>query len=220
MKRFLSTIILIGFMLFSFCSCTNNTGGKQIKVGVIDTSISQETVKKYKINNINDLIMESLIEDDTHGSLIVDIITNNSKYYDIYYAAAMDSTLTGEIKDVILSIDWCIQNNVDVICMSFATLKDDKELKDKIEEAIDKEIIIVASCINNSELTCYPAMYDGVISVSDGINTNASISFDYENMEDYMSCSELTAYVCGRITNELSKGNNDVFEILKDIREN
>ena len=99
-------------------------------------------------------------------------------------------------------------------------LKDDKELKDKIEEAIDKEIIIVASCINSSELTCYPAMYDGVISVSDGINTNASISFDYEKMEDYMSCSELTAYVCGRITNELSKGNNDVFEILKDIREN
>lgn len=228
MKRSIFTIILFISIIFTLVSCTNTNEEEKIKIGVIDTSISPETAKKIKINNMSDFVNEEIEDDYTHGAVMLNIINDNSKKHDIYYATALDSTLTGEIDNVILSVDWCIKNNVDIICMSFATLKDDANLQQKVREATDIGIIVVASCINYSDLKCYPAMYNGVISVSEGANSDASIiisdmrfkvKIDGDTIE-WEGCSALTAYVCGNIANELSKGNKDVFEILKGIKEN
>ena len=228
MKRSLLIIIIIISMIFSFTSCADSPEGEKIKIGIIDTSISQDTVKKYDIRNETDFVYEEIDDNFTHGAIVLNIINENAKNYDIYYASALDCTQTGEIKDVVSSIDWCIQNNVDIICMSFATLSTDNTLQDKISVAKEAGIIVVASCINYSDLTCYPAMCEGVISVSEGANPNATIIIEDKFFEikidnevvEWNGCSALTAYVCGRIANELSNGKEDVFEIIENIKEN
>ena len=228
MKRSFIVIILIVSMIFCFTACTDNSEGDKVKIGVIDTSISKDIIKEYKIKNTTDFVYEEIEDDYTHGAFLLNIITENVKDYDIYYASALDCTQTGEIENVVSSIDWCIQNNVDIICMSFATLSTDSNLQEKIAKAQEAGIIIVASCINYSDLTCYPAMSEGVISVSEGANQNATIIIENKIFEidingeiiEWNGCSALTAYVCGRIANELSNGKEYVFEIIENIKEN
>lgn len=229
MKRYIITILsVITFIFTIFLFTSNTTKYKNMKIGVIDTSISKVTLEEYNIKVKKDFEKEKVEYNNTHGAAILDIITKNANHCDIYYATALNCTLTGEINNVILSIDWCIKNDVDIICMSFATLKNDKNLEKEILKATENGIIIISSCINNSNLTCYPAMYDRVISVSEGSNPNAKIiikdkSFNLDlngKTEQWEGCSALTAYVCSKVANELSKGNNDIFRILEDIQEN
>lgn len=228
MKRSFIATILIVSMIFCLTSCADNAKGEKIKIGVIDTSISEHTKKKYKIKNTTDFVYEEMEDNYTHGAILLNIINQNVNNYDIYYASALDCTQTGEIENVSSSIDWCIQNNVDIICMSFATLSTDITLQVKIAEAQEAGIIVVASCINSSDSICYPAMSEGVISVSEGSNPNATIIIKDKIFEiningeivEWNGCSALTAYVCGRIADELSNGKKDVFEIIESIKEN
>ena len=228
MKRLFLIIIMVISMMFNLTSCADSIEGEKIKIGVIDTSISKDTINKYGIKNSTDFVYEEIDDNFTHGAIVLNIIDENAKNYDIYYASALDSTQTGEIEDVVSSIDWCIQNNVDIICMSFATLSTDNTLQERISVAKEAGIIVVASCINYSDLTCYPAMCDGVISVSEGANPNATIIIEEKFFEikidnevvEWNGCSALTAYVCGRIADELSNGKEDVFEIIENIKEN
>lgn len=110
--------------------------------------------------------------------------------------------------------------------MSFATITDDNLLRKTIENAIDNNIIITASCINLSNVDCYPAMYENVISVSEGTNKNATIIMKNKKflvkidgkIIEKTGTSVSNAYICGYVAKELSKCNNDVKEIVNKIK--
>lgn len=223
MKRLIILLQISFFILLCLTACSNQEEHKsvdKIKVGVIDTSISNNTIVNYDLNHINDIVKENVEDDETHGATTLEIITEQVLECEIYYSMALDSSFTGEIQNATDSIKWCIENNVDIICMSFATTNNNKELQKVVNEANEKGIILIASCINGSSSDCYPAMYDGVISVSEGINTNADVIIEYNDDNKYDNCSELTAYVTGKIANQLSNGNEDIFKIIEDIQEN
>lgn len=94
----------------------------------------------------------------------------------IYPVKVLDQYGVGDIEDVVKGIQWCIENDIDIINMSFAVSKDHKILKDKIQSALRAGIIIVASGKNSSGgLVGYPASYDRVISVS-AINQSLEIA--------------------------------------------
>ena len=223
MKRIVC-VFLIFLLMFSgatACSKTEkNRKENKIKIGIIDTSISNSTIERYNITYQKDFVGEAIEEDDTHGAMVLGIIEDSAKNCEFYYSQAIDSTYTGEISNVTNSIIWCIENNVDIICMSFATTNDNHELKEMVKKAQENGIVLVASCINCSPLKCYPAMYNGVVSVSEGMNKNASVIIKYGENTQYESCSELTAFVSGEMASEFSKGNKDISKILKNIQEN
>ncbi len=223
MKRLQFILIILLIISFGLTSCSNQKkleNSKIVKVGIIDTSISPNTIKKYNLNHINDIVQENVEDDETHGATTLDIITKNVPRSEIYYSTALDSSYVGEIQNATNSIRWCMENDVDVICMCFATTNNDADLEEVVNEAISKDIVLVAACINNSPSTCYPAMYNGVISVSEGANSNASIVIKYDKDTEYESCSELTAHVAGMVATEISNGNKDVIEIIKNVQEN
>lgn len=214
MKRTIS-ILMVFIMLLLLCSCSK---GKQpsalIKIGVIDSCISESMVQELNIKKyykISDAITSNNI---THGSIITSIIQQQSKNCDIFYCSIYDESCVGKIDDVISAITWCMENNVDIISMSFATLQDNADLRKVIKQAQEKGIIIIASCINLSNIICYPAMYENVISVTDGFNESATInlkgtSFKLKLCGKTISKSEvsfLTAYACGIISKNLSSG--------------
>ena len=173
---------------------------------------------------MNDIVGVQTDNNITHGSMILSIIKQNVSNCEIFYCSVYDENCIGKIDDVATAINWCVDNNVDIITMSFATLTDDENVRECVKKAIDNNIIITSSCINLSDKTCYPAMYDGVISVSEGFNNQASVilkgkkvKFEIDGTEmEKREVSFLTAYVCGKIVNQLSEGNT-VEEVVKDL---
>lgn len=223
MKRFF-IIVMNLFILLNFSACNNMENKKVIKIGVIDSCISNKVQDEYGITKMNDIVSVQTDNNITHGSMILSIIQQNVSNCEFFYCSVYDENCVGKIDNVATALNWCIDNNVDIITMSFATLADNENVRKCIKKAIDNNIIITASCINLSDKTCYPAMYDGVISVSEGFNKQASIilkgkqvNFKIDGKEMKKSeVSFLTAYVCGKIANQLSEGYT-IEKILTDL---
>lgn len=223
MKRFFGVITTL-FIILNFSACSNTKITQTIKIGVIDSCISSKIQDEYNITEINDIVGVQTDNNITHGSMILSIIKQTVSNCEIVYCSVYDENCIGKIDAVVTAINWCIDNNVDIITMSFATLTDNEKVRESIKRAINNNIIITASCINLSDKTCYPAMYDGVISVSDGFNNQASVilkgkkvKFDIDGTElEKREVSFLTALVCGKIANQLSEGKT-IEEVLKDL---
>lgn len=71
-----------------------------------------------------------------------------------------------QIEHLIKGLNYAIGKKVDIINVSVGCLKESKELKSVIDEAIDQDIIVIASGGNYMENNVlYPAKYDDVICV-------------------------------------------------------
>jgi len=171
----------------------NNANIKAFKIGVIDSLVDEKSLKKYDVIGAINFVDDTKVID--HGETVLSIIKSNNNAK-IYYASTLDSNLMGDIDDVVKAIYWCVDKDVDMINMSFATTEDSKELREAIQYAQDKDIIIVASCMNYYNGYSYPAMYPNVMSVSDGSFNKAKFTL---KKEIGTSCG--SAY----LTNELSR---------------
>ena len=214
MKRCLSIIIIICIFLLC-CSCSNQEKTtKKIKIGVIDSCISDTMVQELGIKKYYKISEDITNNNLTHGSIITKIIQQEIDNCDIYYYSIYDGNCRGKYENVVYAITKCIEDEVDCISMSFATLQDDLKIRNAIELAQKKDIIIIASCINFSDRDCYPAMYEGVISVTDGFNKNATINLNGKIVQVELcgkklkksEVSFLTAYTCGKIAKKMSQG--------------
>lgn len=214
MKRSISILVTI-IMLLLICSCSNANGTSiPVKIGIIDSCISKSMVQELDIENYYEISDAVTNNDITHGSIITNIIKHEAKKCEIFYCSIYDESCIGKIDYVVSAITWCIENKVDIISMSFATLQDNPELRKVIEQAQEKGIVLIASCINLSNKICYPAMYKDVISVTDGFNQSATINLKGKVIKvkmcgETMTKSEasfLTAYACGLIAENLSHG--------------
>lgn len=187
---FILTILCI-YNLFLYIH--KNADKNAVKIGVIDSLLEEKYLDKYDVVKTISFVKDTKVTN--HGSTVLSIIKedNNAK---VYYAATLDSKLIGNISDVTKAIYWCVQNNVDIINMSFATTEDNKLLKEAVQYAQDKGIIIVASCMNYYNDYSYPAMYPGVMSVSDGSFNKAKFT-----LKKQIGTSSGSAY----LTNEISK---------------
>ncbi|WP_164931553.1 S8 family peptidase [Longirhabdus pacifica] len=153
--------------------------GKGIKIGVIDTGVNYKhpDLEQCLETGVNMVKYWNYPNDDNgHGTHIIGIIAANSKdgmkgiapQSKIYPVKAFDNEGTAFISDIVMSIDWCIRNKVDVINMSFGMRKDSVALKEAIAKAHRNNIVIVASSGNDGlkNKLDYPAKYDETISVS------------------------------------------------------
>lgn len=210
-KNILSIIkILLVIFLFFLSGCATDGQKHRLKFGIIDSSISEDVTDRYKIQEKNSLLKENTQNDISHGEITLEIISNQVPTADIYYVEVLSESLKGDIENVVKGIEWCIEKKVDMICMSFATIKDDEELKNVVQRAIEAGIDVVAATVNYSDVACYPAMYDGVISVSVGFNKNATLIFENVPLKvkagnkklELKGTSVYTAYACGKIAKE------------------
>lgn len=173
---------------------------KTIKVGIIDGAISSDNISRYGITDFLTLTHEENIT-STHGQMILDIICNKSSNIDIYYVAVLDNNNSSDISNICKALRYLKEKDVDIINMSLMTLTHNNELENYVKRLIDSGITIIAACLNYSNITCYPANYDGVISISNVSNSNASIVFTPEEKKKISkeigynsSTSALTAY--------------------------
>lgn len=155
------------------------TTGKGVKVAIMDSGIDfQHPDLGSSINQGYNAIDPSTLPNDDygHGTLVGGIIAakNNSigvvgvaPDTKIYPVKVLDKYGEGDIADIERGIDWCIENQIQIINMSFSIEDDKPLLKSSIEKALDAGIIVVASASNSfGGKVGFPASYENVISVT------------------------------------------------------
>lgn len=160
---------------------------QKVKVAIIDSGIDYSTdidvaARKNFIPNEDDV---SILYEDIcgHGTSVAGIVAAKDNEEGItginpnallYSARVLDSELRSPISRVVEAIYWAIENNVNIINISFGTTTDSQALKLAIQDAYNAGILIVAAAGNNRVVE-YPAAYDEVMAVG-SVDTNGERS--------------------------------------------
>ncbi|MGO4541481.1 S8 family peptidase [Paenibacillus sp. 2TAB19] len=155
------------------------TTGHKVKVGVIDTGIdfNHPDLRQSLSRGIN-LLNRSLLphDDNGHGTHIAGTIAAANQLQGMIGVApralispvkAFDHNGSAFVSDIILGIDWCVRNRMDVINMSFGMKTRSKALLNAVINAHNAGVIIVASSGNDGKRRSvdYPARYPQTIAV-------------------------------------------------------
>ncbi|MBD2871599.1 S8 family peptidase [Paenibacillus sp. IB182493] len=157
----------------------STTTGLRVKVGVIDTGVdfSHPDLRQSLSRGINLLNRSMLPHDDNgHGTHIAGTIAAANQPQGMIGVApralispvkAFDHNGSAFVSDIILGIEWCIRNRMDVINMSFGMKTKSKALLGAVINAYNAGVIIVASSGNDGKRRSvdYPARYPQTISV-------------------------------------------------------
>ncbi|OCT16120.1 peptidase S8 [Paenibacillus pectinilyticus] len=153
--------------------------GQNIRVGVIDTGIDfkHPDLRNSISRGINLLNRRLLPNDDNgHGTHIAGTIAATGRYSGIVGVApraiihpvkAFDQNGSAYVSDIIAGIDWCVQNDLDIINMSFGMKTYNPTLEQAVMNAYYQGKVIVASSGNDGKKKTvdYPARFPQVVSV-------------------------------------------------------
>lgn len=150
--------------------------GRTIKVAVIDSGINFSTDLPVVVrkNFIPGDERSVLYEDPSgHGTAVAGIIaaldneegiTGINPCVELYSARVLDAKLEAPIERIVEAIDWAVEQEVDIINMSFGITRNVEELEAAVERAAEAGILLIAAS-GNGETIAYPAAYDEVIAV-------------------------------------------------------
>lgn len=175
------------------------TGKDEIKVAIIDSGVSASSniqVKKRANFIQGEDEVEPLYEDSTgHGTGIASVIAGKGKHKGvvgvnpnakIYSARVLDEDNSASISRIIAAIYWCIDEDVDIINMSFGTNQDSSALHQAVTDAKNAGILMIGAAGNNGRKTDkrvqYPAAYPEVVAVA-SVDTNSEVS-DFSSVGD------------------------------------
>lgn len=157
----------------------DNTVGTNIKIAILDSGIYKEHpdlegIVKKQYNAISP--DEPVVDNFGHGTAIAGIIAAKDNDFgiigliqnaEVYDVKVLNEQGKGKPEHLAAAIDWCIEQEVDLINVSFGYQNEDLKVKEAIERAISSNIIIIAAAGNTYGIAVdYPAKYNGVISVT------------------------------------------------------
>ncbi|MBN1520907.1 MAG: S8 family peptidase [Candidatus Aureabacteria bacterium] len=154
--------------------------GKYVKVAVLDTGI--DTDHPDLIDNLNfgggtNIIKpaRSYDDDNGHGTHVAGIIAavNNdigvvgvAPDVSLYGVKVLNRNGSGWLSDIMAGLEWCINNQIDVVNMSLGTDYNEPLFQDAVKKVYEEGIVQVAAAGNDGGDVDYPAAYDEVIAVS------------------------------------------------------
>ena len=148
------------------------TKGNGVRIAILDTGISQHD--DLAVSGGYSVISDNYDDNNGHGTAVAGVVSALLNEYglagvapeaDIYAVKIMEDS-TGHLSDAIEGIEWAIDNNMDIISMSFGMESYSQIFKEVIEEAYDNNILLIAATGNNGENNIlYPAAYSDVIAV-------------------------------------------------------
>ena len=152
--------------------------GVHVKIGVIDTGADYRhpDLRHSLASGIN-LLHRGLLplDDNGHGTHIAGTLAAAGGTRGmmgvaprslLYPIKAFDHNGSAYVSDIVLGIDWCVQNKIDLINMSFGMKSRSKALHDVVLKAYHAGIAIIASSGNDGKRGGdYPARYTEAIAV-------------------------------------------------------
>ncbi len=146
--------------------------GKGVKVAVIDTGISRNHRDlRGQIKGGINLVQGG---SNGHGTHVAGIIAAARNHWgivgmgpeiELYDVRAFGADGTASLANIMRGIDWCIENRMHVVNMSFGMPEYSEGLAQLTKKAASQGIVMVASAGNNGGAVEYPARYPHVIGV-------------------------------------------------------
>lgn len=160
---------------------TGANAGAGVKVAVLDTGIDLDHPDlranvKGGVNTINP--RKSADDDNGHGTHVAGIVAAVDNAIGVlgvaprawlYAVKVLDRQGSGFVSDIIEGLQWCIDNGMQVVNMSFGTSSDVQSFHDAIVAAYNAGLVLVAAAGNSGpgdDTVLYPARYPEVIAVS------------------------------------------------------
>ena len=156
-----------------------NAGSSQVVVAVVDTGIdlSHPDLTQQLVPGINTLPNASGPDDDHgHGTHVAGVIA--ARPYQgrglvgiaprcrLMPIKVLDREGKGATDDIVAGIVWAVNNGARVINLSLGGTGGSRALREAVDYAIAKDVLLVAAMGNQGEnLQEYPAGYPGVIAV-------------------------------------------------------
>ncbi|RTR31151.1 peptidase S8 [Robertmurraya yapensis] len=173
-------------------------GDEHIIIAVIDTGVDLDhpDLRRRLTNGYNVLLNNNFPDDDnghgTHVSGIIASETNNHEglagvtwYNKIMPIKAMGAEGHGTTFDIAKGIYWAADHGADVINMSLGNYQHSSLLKEAIDYAYSKNVVLIAAAGNeNTMQPSYPAAFPNVLSVAAVSNTGQRAPFS--NYGDYI----------------------------------
>lgn len=118
-------------------------------------------------NTIEGDVAPWYFEDMTgHGTSIAGIINYIAPEADLYSVKVLDGNNVTSLSKVVSGIYWCIDNDIDIINMSFGTAIKSEVLHKAVQDACDAGILMIAAAGNCAEKGVqYPAAFSEVMAV-------------------------------------------------------
>ncbi|KAI0186317.1 peptidase S8/S53 domain-containing protein [Xylaria flabelliformis] len=165
-------------------------GRRRIRVAVLDTGVDQENedfrglvdeinddrkrqrcsrANRNPIKGIKSFIGDDGIDEFGHGTHVAGLVLQTAPDVDLYIAKVSCGKMFKDTEAIVQAIDWAIENEVDIISMSFGSEVDRINVADALDRASNgkRKIILLAAASNsgpNSERT-FPARHEGVIAI-------------------------------------------------------
>lgn len=171
------------------------TTGLTVKVAIMDTGIDLDhsdlqTNIKGNVNTINPL--KSGNDDNGHGTHVAGIVAaidneigviGVGPEISLYAVKVLGKNGSGWLSDIIEGFDWCINNNMQVINMSFGSSSTVQSFHDAIIKTYQAGLVLVGAAGNNGGAVIYPAAYPDVIAVSASDSTDNIASWSSRGPE-------------------------------------
>ena len=160
---------------------------QKVKVALLDSGVDYvdgiDLADSINFVEEEDYVV-SMYQDLTgHGTGIASIICANGEggikgvnpNVDLYSVKVLDGENKAPLSRIIKGIYWCIDNNINIINMSFGTSTHSNAMKKAVEDAYDAGILMVGASGNNADKVEYPAAFKEVMAVA-ATNPEAEIS--------------------------------------------
>ena len=209
---------------------------REDRIAIIDNGISRDLISKEKIQSQividdNNKCIEDKdevqITDFPHGTFCALIIEKYNSHCMLNSVRILDKNGRGGSNKIEPALEWCYQNNIRVVNLSFGTTNfhECEKLKKLVNKYVYSGMILVAATAN-SGFVSYPASFTNVIGVAT-TGSPLSSSKDYmqmgidtvvpsehiikifdEEIKTSLSNSYAAPFVCALIANRLNTDKN------------
>lgn len=167
--------------------------GAGVKIAILDTGVDMSHPdlrisggKCFISEDLTQNICSSYADNNGHGTHVAGVIAAQDNTIgvvgvapssNIYALKVLNHEGIGTTSSIIAGIEWAITNKIDIINLSLTTPTSDNAMKEIIDTAYKKGILVVAAVGNNgnsfgnTDTVEYPAKYSSVIGVG-SINRN------------------------------------------------
>jgi subtilisin len=153
--------------------------GQGVRIGIVDTGVdfAHPDIKSSLHRGVNILQRHQLpLDDNGHGTHIAGtLVASNvstgirgvAPRASLYPIKAFDRDGAAYVSDIILAIQWCLANHMNIINMSFGMSAYSPALHNAVKTAYAQDVVIVASAGNHGKLNMidYPARFPQTIGV-------------------------------------------------------
>lgn len=163
----------------------------KVKIAVLDSGMDKFSAGRLagSVNFVNP-DEDGFGNDVTgHGTAVQNVILSDgettrsvledNEVVELYSVKVLDENNQAPISRIIAALNWCVENEMNVVNMSFGTLAKSKILQDAVERADEAGVLMVAAAGNGGKADGstveYPAAYPQVLGIG-SVNQKMEVS--------------------------------------------